>query len=127
MAAVQALGWFESYRVRWQELIANPLDLLLESTALHLWFLVSLIISLPIIWLVNRRSAIPGVIVGAGLFIIALLAGPYRGSLVSIELGFNPRNGPFFGMIFIALTFVFATLYVVFRERERRRAAAEAR
>jgi len=31
------------------------------------------------------------------------------------------------GMIFIALTFVFATLYVVFRERERRRAAAEAR
>ncbi len=29
------------------------------------------------------------------------------------------------GMIFVVLTFVFATLYVLFREREKRRAAAE--
>jgi surface polysaccharide O-acyltransferase-like enzyme len=106
VTAVQALGWFESYRVRWQNLIADPLALLLESTALHLWFLSSLIISLPLIWLVNRRSPLPGVFLGAALFIVALLAGPYRGSPITIELGFNPRNGPLFSMVFIALGFL---------------------
>jgi len=106
VTAVQAIGLSASYRERWEALIADPLNLLLKGTALHLWFLPSLAMGLLILWLVNRRSPVPGVIVGVMLFLAALFAGPYRGWGFSLDLGINPRDGPFFGTIFIALGFL---------------------
>ncbi|MEZ5275618.1 MAG: acyltransferase [Opitutaceae bacterium] len=106
IAAIQEFGWFESYRERWHFLTASPVQLMLNGTALHLWYLVSLAMGLFLVWLVNRRTAIPGVLLGSLLYLIALAAGPYHGSVLSIDLGLNPRDGPFFSTIFVALGFL---------------------
>ncbi len=103
ITAIQAVGWADAYRDRWENLIADPIKLLFEGTALHLWFLMALATGLFLVWLVNRKSPVPAVILGGLLFGLAVLVAVYPNLNLAINLGLNPRDGPFFGMVFIAL------------------------
>ena len=104
--AIQAVGRSAAYRERWENLIADPVKLLLEGTALHLWFLMALATSLLLVWLLNRRSALPAVLVGAALFVLATLTEAYPQFGLSMNLGLDPRDGPLFGMVFVALGYL---------------------
>lgn len=106
ITAVQSVGWSEAYRLRWDSLIADPVKLLFEGTALHLWFLMALATSLLLVWLVNRRTPLPAVIFGGVLFVMALLAEVYPNLGPSWDLGLDPRDGPFFSMVFVALGYL---------------------
>ncbi len=106
ITATTALGWGRAYSERWDNLISDPIEVLLQGTALHLWFLPSLAMGLLIVWLLNRRSPVPGVIIGVLLFLCALSAELYHPFGVSFSLGMDPRDGPFFGTVFVALGFI---------------------
>jgi surface polysaccharide O-acyltransferase-like enzyme len=85
---------------------------LFAGTAYHLWFLPSLLLCVGITFLflvLKWDNVLP--FVAVGLYLFGLLAGPYRACPIGIEVPFNPRNGPFFWMLF------FVAGLTMFRDR----------
>lgn len=91
----------------------NPLMLALEGTKEHLWFVPALMVSVAITagfyaagW---RRALLP---VAATVYVVGLLAGAYAPTPIGLArefgIGLNTRNGPFFGLLFVALGAHFA-------------------
>lgn len=82
-------------------LVSEPLDFLFQGSKVHLWFLVSLIMItlLSGIFLkYNKTKTL--IILAVVLYVFGVLAKAYSATPVGIELNFNTRNGPFFGLIF---------------------------
>jgi len=93
----------------------QPWNFLLEGTREHLWFLPALMLSLAVlaIFLALRRQR--WLLCGAALlYVLGMLAGAYadapfglpRGFGIGLGAGhtpFNTRNGPFLGLLFVAL------------------------
>ncbi len=78
-------------------------DFLFGGAKAQLWFLPALwcatVISAPFVFLRQPRRLLA---VGLVLFVIALLAGPYKTTPVGFDLAFLTRNGPFFSTLFFA-------------------------
>lgn len=85
----------------------HPVDTLFEGTAIHLWFLMALL------WCLFLGAALVScgltallVPLGIALYAIGLLGKPYADSPFGIQVDFNFRNGPFFGLLFFVTGFV---------------------
>jgi len=102
-------GWGVSVTDKLHDVAAKgPLLLALEGTKEHLWFLPSLMVSLAILALFygTRRERYLLPFAGA-VYAVGLLAGAYAPTPIGLAEGFsiglNTRDGPFFGLIFVAL------------------------
>lgn len=82
---------------------AHPWASLFEGPQEHLWFLPALFTALCIVALAAWLGFTPShvVVAGAVLYLVALAAGSYS-SLTGVSLAFNPRNGPFVALVFVA-------------------------
>ncbi|HEY6951714.1 MAG TPA: acyltransferase family protein, partial [Bacteroidota bacterium] len=89
----------------------HPLRILLEGTAVHLWYLPSLLMSL---WLFvalgSNRHQKGFLLLGSVLFGLGLLGGPYKHTALGINLRIDPRNGPFFTTLFFGIGAAFHQL-----------------
>jgi surface polysaccharide O-acyltransferase-like enzyme len=80
--------------------IENPVNLIFQGSKVHLWFLVSLILSTIITAIFLKTNARYSLfIVSISLYFIGVLAKSYSATELGIELAFNTRNGPFFGLL----------------------------
>ena len=81
-------------------LFNNPVDTLFQGTAVHLWFLISLIFSVLICaFCIKRKAYVFLTFLSITLYISGVLLKSYAETPVGIEIDFNTRNGPFFGLI----------------------------
>jgi surface polysaccharide O-acyltransferase-like enzyme len=82
----------------------QPLTLLFEGPRLHLWFLVSLMLTvwLFVLWPI-RNSLWTFLILGGILYCIGLLGGSYHSTPIGFDMHFNTRNGVFFSTLFFAI------------------------
>lgn len=81
-------------------LMNNPTNTLFQGTKVHLWFLISLIFSVIICsFFINRKAFIPLTFLSIILYILGVILKSYAESPVGMEIDFNTRNGPFFGLI----------------------------
>jgi len=84
--------------------VATPENFLLGGSKAHLWFLSALfcatVVCTPFI---AHRRIWPMLVVSFGLYIVGLLADPYRDSFPGVSLPINVRNGPIFSSLLFAL------------------------
>lgn len=82
----------------------HPLTLLFEGTRLHLWFLVSLMLTVWLftIWPLDKKGY-SFLVFGSIVFGVGLLGGSYAVTPAGLSLDFNTRNGIFFSAIFFAI------------------------
>lgn len=79
----------------------SPVRTMIYGTKSHLWFLMSLIGAIVIsAFFMQFRQAKALYVFAAALYVFAVLAKAYAHTPIGIDLGFNTRNGPFFGTIF---------------------------
>ncbi len=80
-----------------------PITTLMQGTKIHLWFLVSLIMSVAISGLLLKLEMKHSLLVLAfAVFLTGLACGSYRNTPfgLSTNINFSFRNGPFFSLIF---------------------------
>lgn len=97
-----------AYAFMWDTLEAfkeMPVRFILEGSAVHLWFLVSLLIGLSLVAAFYAFGLRRWVMPVAGLFYgVGLLMGSYSTTPYGIQTDlFEARHGPFFGFLFLAL------------------------
>jgi len=82
----------------------DPLALLFEGTRLHLWFLMSMALTIWVFafWPLDKKGY-SFLIFGAILYTIGLLGGSYQLTPIGIDLHFNTRDAIFFSAIFFAI------------------------
>jgi len=90
-------------------LIDKPITLLFEGSKSHLWFLASLIISIVItaLFIRNKRISLL-VIISISFFIFGNLTKAYSATDFGIDINFNTRNGPFFGLVLFVSGYILA-------------------
>ncbi len=86
----------------------QPYLLLLEGTRLHLWYLMSLIITIWLfaLWPLDKNAS-SFLIFGAVLYLIGLLGGAYAPTPIGFDLHIPARDGPFFTTLFFAVGVAF--------------------
>ncbi len=89
-------------RITW--ITDHPITFLCQGLTIHLWFIISLILSLTMLYGVIVRNQ-PGKIflIAIPLYLFGLLAGAYSKTPLGITFDFNTRDGPFFSTLFIAI------------------------
>lgn len=96
-------SWPETTR-QWQDLLING------GAGLHLWYLPSLLSCIVVVALMRRWLSWPAVLAVAGaVYVGGLLFGSYSGLADLNQRLWNPRNGPIFGLLFVALGGFLAT------------------
>ena len=100
--------WEASYQ-KITTLLSDPVTLLFEGSRGHLWFLISLLISLGIITLLikydKKHIIIP---LALALYFFGLIGGSYAQTPFGLDISFNTRNGPFFSTLFVAVGWYFS-------------------
>jgi peptidoglycan/LPS O-acetylase OafA/YrhL len=86
----------------------NPITLIFEGTRIHLWFLVSLFLTIWLfaLWPLDKKGK-SFLIFGGIVYIIGLLGGSYQITPIGLNLDFNTRNGIFFSALFFAIGVLF--------------------
>lgn len=80
--------------------IDKPIDFIFQGSQIHLWFLVSLMLCTSITAVFVKKNAIHALfLISLILYFIGVLAKSYSDTELGIEIDFNTRNGPFFGML----------------------------
>lgn len=93
----------------------NPLSTLFNGTKGHLWFLSSLIQCVLITSLfVKYRFNNILLCISILLFVLGILALSYSNTPIGIDMNFNTRNGPFFGLIFFVSGFRLSIIKIKF-------------
>ena len=82
----------------------DPLTLLFEGTRIHLWFLMSLFLTIWLfaLWPLDKKGK-SFLVFGGIVYIIGLLGGSYQVTPIGLNLDFNTRNGIFFSALFFAI------------------------
>jgi surface polysaccharide O-acyltransferase-like enzyme len=91
-------------KINW--IVSHPLTFILQGSRVHLWFFISMVLSLGIIELfVSRKQGVRLMVVSIILYLLGLLGGSYSFILrdVGIDPHFNTRNGPFFTTLFFSM------------------------
>ena len=103
------LVWFAVYALEDPQAfmklaMKDPLALILEGPRLHLWFLVSMILTIWLfaVWPLNKKGS-SFLVFGMVLYIMGLLGGPYINAPIGVDLHFNTRDGVFFSTLFFAI------------------------
>lgn len=88
-------------------ILQNPSAALLHGTKVHLWFLVSLIISSIICSLFIKHNAIRLLaLVAIVLYVAGVLMKSYAETPIGLTTTFDSRNGPFMGVIFFYIGYL---------------------
>jgi surface polysaccharide O-acyltransferase-like enzyme len=99
-----------SLRNAWSESVSHPLWAIFNGPTWHLWFLPALASALVIVgslqWIGRKRWILP---VGAALYAVAVLFGPYRQALGLAPALHDFRNGPFVSTLFVGAGWVWGT------------------
>lgn len=83
------------------DLIQHPVNLLMQGTQIHLWFLMGLLNAIFLSAIFLYKKQIKGLIIlSIVLYIFGVLAKAYTDTPIGIDIEFNTRNGPFFSTIF---------------------------
>ena len=84
-----------------QAMVDHPFRLLFEGTKGHLWFLAALLCCLMIsaLFVAFDKAALL-LILAVALYAVGLLGKAYANTPLGIQIQFNTRNGPFFGLLF---------------------------
>ena len=95
--------WYLSWLVK-----EEPIRLMFEGTIVHLWFLVSLILTVWLfaLWPFDKKSN-RFLLLGGVLYVCGLLGGSYKVTPFGFDAHFNTRNGIFFGTLFFAIGVAF--------------------
>jgi surface polysaccharide O-acyltransferase-like enzyme len=105
-SAMVEYGLLDAVSKAYQNLIyflQNPAVLLLQGTSEHLWFLVSLVLSIAICHFFVQQKAFKLLIfISVLLYVIGVLLNSYALTPIGSVVDFNTRNGPFFSTVFIA-------------------------
>ena len=103
IAAVQQ-GYLAGMAGQWQMQVGDPLNAWWVGGMIHLWFLPALMLAVLILALC-QRVGLPrlALVLGALLYLLALLGGSYGKPLLGAEWALLTRNGPFFSLLFVAL------------------------
>lgn len=100
-------GFLESFSVSYQGfllLLQSPLELLLQGSKEHLWFLMSLVFAIVICDFFIRKKAFKFLIFLSGaLYVCGVLLKAYSLTPIGMVIEFNTRNGPFFGTVFFVV------------------------
>lgn len=87
-----------------QAILHYPHSFILTGNVYHLWFLSSLLQGLLVLWvflwLDHYRY---GLVFGALLYTVALVAGTYSMTPLGFPISFDMKNGPFFSTLFVFL------------------------
>lgn len=104
-----AHGWLRVTYWKLHQLLTHPWQLLFQGGKVHLWFLISLAMSLWMLAyaLVHRLPVLP---LAALFYLIGLLGGAHAQTPWGIGLPFAPRFGPFFGALYVAIGWKLAAL-----------------
>ena len=109
-----ALGPFKVIYWNLLGIADDPVRFIFQGSKVHLWFLVSLGISIIITSLFfkyfQRHHLALLIIFSAALYVFGLLAKAYAGTPVRINIDFNTRNGPFFSTAFFVMGLVLSRL-----------------
>lgn len=83
---------------------SQPINFLLQGSKIHLWYLVSLILTVWVyaLWPSEKKST-TFLIFGLVLFFLGLLGGSYKQTPFGFDLGFSTRNGIFCSTLFFAM------------------------
>jgi surface polysaccharide O-acyltransferase-like enzyme len=86
----------------------DPIRLLFEGTRTHLWYLVSLILTVWLftLWPFDKESN-HFLLLGGALYVFGLLGGSYKATPFGFDFHFDTRNGVFFGALFFAIGVAF--------------------
>jgi hypothetical protein len=103
------IGLIKAPYWRLSNLIENPLQLLFEGTAGHLWFFVSLLCAL----IISTICLIAGldywlIPFGCALYIFGLLGHAYSVTPFGFQINFNTRDGPFYITLAFAIGWCFS-------------------
>jgi len=105
-----ALGPFKAVYWNLIRLFKYPINTLFQGSAVHLWFLISLIFSVLICGFFIKRKAFKLLaFLSIALYILGVFSKSYVETPVGMDIGFNTRNGPFFGLILFYLGFYFSS------------------
>ena len=87
----------------------HPVQLVLDGSRVHLWFMVSLILTVWLfaLWPFHRHEK-SFLWLGVVLYVVGLLAGSYRVTPLGFNLHFNPRDGVFLSTLFFAIGVAFS-------------------
>lgn len=103
------LGPFKEVYWKFLHIKSEPFIFLLQGSKVHLWFLVSLIlciiISTTLICLNLKRSLVA---LAIALYAFAVFGSSYSHTRFGIPIEFNPRNGPFFGLLLFVTGYLLA-------------------
>ncbi|MCG7869698.1 MAG: acyltransferase family protein [Candidatus Thiodiazotropha taylori] len=88
----------------------DPVKFLFQGSKVHLWFLVSLALSIIITSLFLRYfqpNPLPSLITfSVVIYVFGLLAKSYADTPYGVDIDFNTRNGPFFSTVFFVMGYV---------------------
>ena len=94
-----------------KHLINYPITLVMQGTKIHLWFMISLLFSLYICsFFIHKRWIKSLAIISILLYITGVLAKAYIDTPIGLHIGFNTRNGPFFGTLFFTTGYLISKL-----------------
>ncbi len=102
--------FFAAINSNLNQITTKPIEFIFVGSKVHLWFLVSLSISIFItalfIKLYPKNPLLALIPISIGLYIFGLLAKAYSVTSWGLDINFNTRNGPFFSTIFFVLGYV---------------------
>lgn len=112
--ALVFLFWCIIYAIQQPSHVLNlakehPLTLILEGPTVHLWFLMSLILTvwLFVLYPFDKQSS-GFLLLGLFLYILGLLGGAYRFTHFGFHLPFSNKDGIFFSTLFFAIGVLFS-------------------
>jgi len=89
----------------------NAENFFLGGSKAHLWFLPALLCATLICTpFIAYKQYIAMLAVTATLFLVGLLAGPYKDTLITLHLPISSRNGPIFSSLFFAIGATLTTI-----------------
>lgn len=82
----------------------DPISLLFGGTRIHLWFLMSIMLTIWVfaIWPLDKKGY-SFLVFGGILFLIGLLSGSYMMTPIGFNMHFNSRNAIFFSTVFFSI------------------------
>jgi surface polysaccharide O-acyltransferase-like enzyme len=85
----------------------HPFQFLFQGTRYHLWFLVALIWAVYLsAFFIHKKWTKSLIFFAAIFFVFGVLANAYATTPIGIHVGFNTRNGPFYGFLPFALGYL---------------------
>jgi surface polysaccharide O-acyltransferase-like enzyme len=117
MLGPPAHGYWESVGIMWSRTASR--HFITNGNKVHLWFLPALACCLTLLAVACRLKWERALfVVAVGLYFFGLYVGAYQDTPIGWDISLNPRNGPFFGMLFVISGYMIQRLGWQFTQRQ---------